>query len=78
MHALESGGSQLSKSNLFLGSRIYFSGGAVATVGLYESDGKLACSGIAYGYKGYIREKDVERVLESTADNALAVSIGCN
>jgi hypothetical protein len=39
VHALESGGGQLTKSNLFLGSRIYFGGGAVVSFALYDSDG---------------------------------------
>jgi hypothetical protein len=63
VHALESGGSQLTKSNLFLGSRYYFSGGAVASFSLYSMDGKLQCSGVSYGYRGFIREKDLEQKL---------------
>jgi hypothetical protein len=70
LHALESGGSQLSKSNLFLGSRIYFSGGAVASFTLYSSESSVLCSGIGYGFKGYIREKDVEHVIRDDKGSA--------
>jgi hypothetical protein len=63
VHALESGGGQLTKSNLFLGSRTYFSGGAVATFSLFDTNSNLQCSGIGYGYQGYIREKDVEEAV---------------
>jgi hypothetical protein len=63
VHALESGGGQLTKSNLFLGSRTYFSGGAVATFSLFDTNSSLQCSGIGYGYQGYIREKDVEEAV---------------
>ena len=58
--ALESGGGVLTKSNLF-GSKVYFSGGAVATYALFQMDGSLRCSGNVYDYDGYIREKDFNR-----------------
>lgn len=63
LHALESGGGQLSKSNLFLGSRIYFSGGAIASFTLYDSNSAVICSGIGYGYRGYLRDKNITAAL---------------
>lgn len=78
VHALESGGSQLTKSNLFLGSRIYFGGGAVASFALYDSDGTPICSGVGYGYKGNIREKSVESALTNTAPAVATVSTTCD
>jgi hypothetical protein len=77
VHALESGGSQLTKSNLFLGSRIYFSGGAVATFGLYDANGTLECSGVGYGYKGYIREKNIESIVKDSTPALAFVSTDC-
>jgi len=58
IQTLESGGNQLTKSNLFLGSRVYFNGGAVATFGLFDSDGKVECGGFAYAYGGYAKDND--------------------
>ena len=78
VHALESGGGQLTKSNLFLGSRIYFGGGAVASFALYDSDGTPICSGVGYGYKGNIREKDIEGLLAGSALPVANVSTTCN
>jgi len=54
VHALEAGGSQISRFWLFTGTRPYFSGGAVAAFALLRSDGSIACSGIAYGYRGFV------------------------
>ena len=65
VHALESGGSQLSKSNFWYGVHIFFSGGAVTTFSLYEAKGDLVCSGIAYNYRGNVREKHYDAVLRS-------------
>ncbi len=42
LKALESGGSVITKSNL-LGSKVFFSGGAVATYALFSLDGKVTC-----------------------------------
>jgi hypothetical protein len=78
VHALESGGGQLTKSNLFLGSRIYFGGGAVASFALYDSDGTAICSGVGYGYKGNIREKDVETVLTDPTPAVANISTTCD
>jgi hypothetical protein len=59
LHSLESGGGLLTKSNLFLGSRFSFSGGAVATFTLFDHLGKVECAGVAFSYQGYIKPEDV-------------------
>jgi hypothetical protein len=74
VHALESGGGQLTKSWLFTGSRIYFSGGAVATFSLYGVNGGIECSGYAYDYSGYIREKSFEKVLRENKSSTAVVT----
>lgn len=58
VHALESGGSQLTHQQLFLGSRYYYSGGAVAAFALFNEDGSVMCTGVTYGYRGFIRADD--------------------
>lgn len=73
VHALESGGTQLTKSNLFLGSRVYFSGGSVATFSLFSVAGVVECAGYAYDYNGYIREKNVEKQLRTTKSSGAIV-----
>jgi hypothetical protein len=78
VHALESGGGQLTKSNLFLGSRIYFGGGAVASFVLYDSDGTAICSGVGYGYRGNIREKNIQTVLADPTPAVATVSTTCD
>jgi len=78
VHALESGGGQLTKSNLFMGSRIYFGGGAVASFVLYDGSGTLVCSGVGYGYKGNIREKNVQAALNDATPAVASVSTTCN
>jgi hypothetical protein len=65
VHALESGGTQLTKSNLFLGSRVYFSGGSVATFSLFDVTGAVECAGYVYDYTGFTREKNVEKQLRA-------------
>ena len=57
LKALESGGEILTQSNLF-GSKISFSGGAIATYALFSIDGTLSCSGNVFDYGGYLRAKD--------------------
>jgi hypothetical protein len=57
LRALESGGSLITHSNIF-GSKVFFSGGAVATYSLFTLKGRLTCSGNVYDYGGYIRAKD--------------------
>jgi hypothetical protein len=68
--ALESGGSELTQGNAILGSRVHFSGGAVATYSLFSldkaSNGRLACSGNVYDYGGYVRPKDLARKFVKT------------
>jgi hypothetical protein len=72
LHSLESGGSQLTKTNVFYGTHIFFSGGAVMTFSLYEAKGEVVCSGFAYNYRGNVREKKYETTLRSgPAHNAI-------
>jgi|HubBroStandDraft_5_1064220.scaffolds.fasta_scaffold10826_2 hypothetical protein len=59
VHALEAGGSQLTKTQTFLGTRQYYSGGAVATFMLIDHGGFIRCSGIAYGYRGFVKADDI-------------------
>ena len=63
LHAEESGGSELVKSNIFYGNHIFFSGGSVATFSVYRLKGDVECSGTAYNYFGNVREKNVEQRL---------------
>jgi hypothetical protein len=58
LQALESGGSQLNKQRLFAGTHSSYSGGAVAAFSLVRNDGSLACSGVTYGYRGFIKADD--------------------
>jgi hypothetical protein len=57
LKAVESGGGLTTESNIF-GSEVYFSGGAVATYGLFRFDGSLSCSGNVMAYRGLVRAKD--------------------
>jgi hypothetical protein len=79
VHALESGGSQLNKTNIFYGTHIFFSGGAVMTFSLYKAEGDVICSGFAYNYRGNVREKHYERALHSGAahDAILSTDFPC-
>jgi hypothetical protein len=52
--ALESGGSLITHSNIF-GSKVFFTGGAVATYALFTTKGHLSCSGNVFDYGGYLR-----------------------
>jgi hypothetical protein len=54
LKALESGGAIITTTSIF-GSKIHFSGGAVATYALFSVDGSLACSGNVFDYGGYLR-----------------------
>jgi hypothetical protein len=54
--ALESGGGVLTHSSIF-GSKVFFSGGAVATYALFQINGALTCSGNVFDYAGYIPDK---------------------
>jgi len=78
VHALESSGSQYAKSQTLLGTRLYFSGGAVATFVLTKSDGSVACSGIAYGYRGLIRADDFGYAVRPAANATPVVVPGTN
>jgi len=60
---LESGGNDVSKSNLFAGTKYYFSGGAVVAFGLYGIDGDIKCGGFAYAYGGNAKEDDFSNKL---------------
>jgi hypothetical protein len=57
LKTLESGGSLITQSNIF-GSKVHFSGGAIATYDLFTFDGNLSCSGVAFAYGGYVKAKD--------------------
>jgi WG containing repeat len=74
VHALESGGGQLSKSWLFTGNRFYFSGGAVANFALYGVNGGIECAGFAYDYSGYVREKNFEAALRAPKPTAAVIT----
>jgi hypothetical protein len=65
LKALESGGGVMNRSNLFRGTRVYFSGGAIATYGLFQIDGKFVCSANVYDYDGYIRDKEFQKKLRT-------------
>lgn len=52
--ALESGGALITTTNIF-GSKVHFSGGAVATYALFSLRGDLECSGNVFDYGGYLR-----------------------
>lgn len=76
VHALESGGGLLTKSWLIIGSRIYFSGGAVATFSLFGVNGGVECSGFAYDYSGYVREKHFEHELRADKQTSAVITTG--
>jgi hypothetical protein len=75
VHALESGGTQLTKTQLFLGARVFFSGGAVAAFTLVEYNGSILCSGISAGYRGYIKADDFGLAVKPVAENAPAAVV---
>lgn len=78
VHALESGGGQWTHSNLFAGSWISFSGGAVASYALFRGDGVLQCSGVAYAYRGIVKEKWVETALRPEGGISTAITGTCS
>lgn len=59
VHALESGASELTRTQTFLGTRQYYSGGAAATFTLTRYTGAIVCSGLVYGYRGFIKADDI-------------------
>jgi hypothetical protein len=69
VHALESGGSSLSQTNSIFGGRNFFSGGAVATFSIFKNDGAFLCSGISYGYRGFVQAKDMGTSAAAPAPN---------
>lgn len=77
LQTLESGGGQLTRSSLFSGSRIYFSGGAVSTFSLYSVDGALECGGYAYAYRGYIKNSEFTKALDANTAPSGAVETNC-
>lgn len=52
--ALESGGALITTTNIF-GSKVHFSGGAVATYAVFSFGGDLECSGNVFDYGGYLK-----------------------
>ncbi len=77
LQTLESGGGQLTRSSLFSGSRIYFSGGAVSTFSLYSVDGAVECGGYAYAYRGYIKNSEFTKALDANTAPSGAVETNC-
>ncbi len=67
VHALDAGGTQLSKT-VFLSTRQYYSGGAVATFALVNSAGAITCSGLAYGYRGFVAASDFSSAIQSASE----------
>lgn len=61
LQALESGGSVLHTSNLLVGTRVSFSGGAVDTYTIFHADGEVACSGNVYNFQAPVRTKDLDK-----------------
>jgi len=71
VHALESGGSLLTKTTSIFGNSftsLHFSGGAMATFTLFASDGTRECSGYAASYVGFVKPGDVVSVLRDDSD----------
>jgi hypothetical protein len=62
MKALESGGTVSKEGNIF-GTKLRFSGGAVATYALFSIDGKLDCSGNVYNFQKAVRSKEVAQAI---------------
>ena len=60
--ALESGGTVFKEGNIF-GTKLRFSGGAVATYALFSIDGKLDCSGNVYNFQDAVRSKEVPKII---------------
>ncbi|HJX82989.1 MAG TPA: hypothetical protein VJ723_01450, partial [Candidatus Angelobacter sp.] len=60
LESLESGGTVLRRGNIF-GTKVRYSGGAVATFALFALDGNLDCSGNVYDFEGDVRPEDFRR-----------------
>jgi hypothetical protein len=68
VHALESGGSLLTKTHSVFGNSftsLYFSGGSMAEFTLFNSDGAVECSGSAVAYLGYVKPEDMVVALKN-------------
>lgn len=65
IRVLDSGGEELSRSNIF-GTKIRFGGGVAATFSLYKLDGTIRCSGIVVAYRGDVSNNDVQAVVQSS------------
>jgi hypothetical protein len=59
VHTLDSGGTNLTRQSTMLGTRQYFSGGAVAWYALFADTGAMLCSGLAFGYHGFVAAGDI-------------------
>ena len=68
LHTIDSGGDTLTRSSLFTGSRDYYSGGVTSTFTLYNIDGRVICSGLSYGYRGYVQDKGMSAAIANPAD----------
>jgi hypothetical protein len=69
---LESGGNTLTKANLFAGSHLFFSGGAVSTFSLFKPDGSVICSGVSYGYRGFVTEDGMSAAINDQSSGSAA------
>ena len=66
LKALESGGGLTTESNIF-GTKVHFSGGAVASYDLFQFNGSLTCSGNVMAYAGYVKAKDFRDEFDALA-----------
>ena len=76
IHPLEAGGESLTKSNVFIGTRVYYGGGGVITFTLFSPSGFIECAGTAYGYHGDVKSSDVERRLGDGSQPQVAAQCG--
>jgi hypothetical protein len=78
VHALESGGSLLTKTVSILGNSftsLHFSGGSVAAFTLLDNDGAEACSGFAVSYLGYVKPENLVSVINETDTKKLGKTL---
>jgi hypothetical protein len=80
LKTMESGGSLVTTSNI-IGSKVHFSGGAIAGYGLFHLSGELACSGVAFAYGGYVKAakfaEEMKRRNIDPRDQPVFVRGGC-
>lgn len=78
LKSFESGGSIVTKSNLF-GSKPFFDGGSITTFALFTLDGDLQCSGNAFAYGGHVEADkfDFDSEMKKTLTSSLVASGGC-